>query len=338
MVRVICTGNSGFICSWITELLVKEGYEVFGIDNFSGGNPRNLTPGISHVNLSIEDYDNLDYLFSVIKPDYCIHGAAYAAEGLSHFIRRYNYRNNLMGTINIVNLCVNHNVKGLKFLSSMSVYGNSPVPFKEDNTPLPVDPYAISKYAAELDIKCASELFGLNYTIFRPHNVVGQRQNLWDSYRNVVGIFVFQALHDQPLTIFGDGSQVRAFSHVLDVARPIVDSLKMPEFQNQTFNVGGEIPYTILSLAEMVKNIAVTYGKKVTFNFLPARHEVHTAYCDHSKLRSFYNYKSGIELEQTIDEMFEWAIKQPDCEQFSWPKENIEVIDKLPEKWMKALK
>src|SRR5439155_712575 len=192
----------------------------------------------------------IEKLFAEHRFDYVYHLAAYAAEGLSHFIRNFNYTNNVVGSANLINESVKTDVKCFVFTSSIAVYGELKPPMREDMTPRPVDPYGIAKYAIELDLRAAHEMFGLNYVIFRPHNVYGEHQNIGDKYRNVIGIFMNQIMQDKPLTVFGDGTQTRAFSYIDDVAIPIARSVSIPEAYNQVFNVGGDTPYTVTELAQ----------------------------------------------------------------------------------------
>lgn len=123
-----------------------------------------------------------------------------------------------MASINLINESVNQPVKCFVFTSSILVYGPNQLPMAETHTSEPEDPYGISKYVVEMDLKAAHEMFGLNYVIFRPHNIHGERQNIADKYGNVIGIFMNQLLQDAPMSVFGDGLQTRAFSHVDDVA------------------------------------------------------------------------------------------------------------------------
>ena len=155
-----------------------------------------------------EDIANdISFIFEKHKPDYVFHMAAYAAEGLSPFIRKYNYTNNLLATAEIVNNCIKYNTKRLVFTSTLAVYGNGKVPFDESALLMPIDPYGVAKYGCEMDIQIAGEQHGLDWCIIRPHNVYGIKQNIWDKYRNLLGIWMYQNLNDQPLTIFGDGEQ-----------------------------------------------------------------------------------------------------------------------------------
>ena len=143
------------------------------------------------------------------------------------------------------------------------------------NTPHPEDSYGIAKLAIEQELRVCKEMFDLNYIIFRPHNVYGERQNIGDKYRNVVGIFMNQALQNQPMTIFGDGEQKRAFSYISDVAPVIARSVEVPGAYNQIFNVGADTPYTVNELAETV---ALAMGIEPQIKHLPARNEVKYAY------------------------------------------------------------
>src|SRR6185436_1963815 len=160
-------------------------------------------PGTKFIEGSINDAALIKQLFAEYQFDYVFHLAAYAAEGLSHFIKHFNYTNNLLGSVNLINASVNQGVKCFVFTSSIAVYGRNQLPMTEELVPQPEDPYGIAKYAVELDLREAHEMFGLNYVIFRPHNVYGENQNIGDRYRNVIGIFMNQILQGQPMTVFG---------------------------------------------------------------------------------------------------------------------------------------
>src|SRR5205085_459506 len=162
--------------------LIQRGLSVVALDDLSGGFRDNVNAKAQFIEGSVTDAGLIDKLFSKHKFDHVFHLAAYAAEGLSHFIRRYNYENNLLGSMTLINASVNHNVKCFVFTSSIAVYGKNQLPMTEELVPQPEDPYGISKYAVELDLRAAHEMFGLNYIVFRPHNVYGERQNIADRY------------------------------------------------------------------------------------------------------------------------------------------------------------
>jgi len=237
--RSLVTGGAGFIGSHTAKHLLSMGHEVIILDDLSGGYIENLPNGVRFIKGSITDNELVQYLFATEKFDYVYHEVAYAAEGLSHFIRRFNYENNLIGSINLINEAVKNEIKCFVFTSSMSVYGSNPTPFTENMPLMPEDSYAISKYAVERDILAAHAMFGINYIIFRPHNVYGENQNTGDRFRNVIGIFMRQITENMPMTIFGDGTQTRAFSYIDDVAPYIANSITNPKALNQIINIGG---------------------------------------------------------------------------------------------------
>src|SRR5256885_11635332 len=240
MTRVLITGAAGFIGSHVARHCLDLGFEVVGIDDLSGGSLDNVPTNVAFREGSITNNNFVSALWDEGAFDYVYHLAAYAAEGLSHFIRRFNYTNNLIGSVNLINQSVLHEVKCFVFTSSIAVYGESQTPMTEDLVPRPEDPYGISKYAVELDLAAARSLFGLDYVIFRPHNVYGERQNIADRYRNVVGIFMNQLLQGQSMSVFGDGEQQRAFTHIDDIAPLIAAAPTTDGAPNQIFNVGAD--------------------------------------------------------------------------------------------------
>ena len=328
MINSLVTGGAGFIGSHVVKHCLSQGHKVVALDDLSGGFEDHVPEGATFVKGSITDQDLLARLFEEHKFDYVYHLAAYAAEGLSHFIRRFNYTNNLIGSVNLINESVKHEVKCFVFTSSIAVYGPGQLPMTEDMTPTPEDPYGVAKYAVELDLKAAHEMFGLNYVIFRPHNVYGENQNIGDKYRNVIGIFINQIMQDKPMTIFGDGEQTRAFSYIDDVAMPISNCVNDPKVYNEVFNIGADKPYTI---NELVKVISTHMNVEPKVKHLQARKEVVHAYSDHSKAHKFFNASNPVDLNTGIEKMVNWA-KEVGARQ-GQEFENIEIRKNLPEGW-----
>jgi UDP-glucose 4-epimerase len=188
----LVTGAAGFIGSHVVDALLERGDQVVAMDDLSGGFRDNVHPDAIFLEGSVTDRAFVDGLFSKYTFDHVYHLAAYAAEGLSFFIKRFNYTNNLLGSVNLINASVNTGVKCFVFTSSIAVYGANQPPMTEDMIPQPKDPYGIAKLAVEQDLQVSHDMFGLNYVIFRPHNVYGERQNIGDRYRNVIGIFMNQ--------------------------------------------------------------------------------------------------------------------------------------------------
>jgi UDP-glucose 4-epimerase len=304
--KALVTGAAGFIGSHVARHLLDAGMEVTALDDLSGGFQENVPPAAHFVQASVTNHDLLKGLFETGQFDYVFHLAAYAAEGLSHFIRRYNYETNLIGSINLVNLSILHQVKCFVFTSSIAVYGANQLPMTEDMIPQPEDPYGVSKYAVELDLRAAHEQFGLNYLVFRPHNVYGEHQNIGDKYRNVIGIFMNQLLCGQPLTVFGDGEQTRAFSYIDDVAPVIAQSVFNRRAYGEVFNVGADQPYTVNQLAQVV---CLAMGVAPNIVYLPARNEVKHAFSSHEKVREFLDVPPPARLEDGIARMAAWVAR-----------------------------
>lgn len=328
----LVTGAAGFLGAHVVREVQKAAQvTVIALDDLSGGFEENLPSGVEFVRGSITDTALLSRLFSQYQFRYVYHLAAYAAEGLSHFIRRFNYTNNLIGSVNLINEAVKTGTECFVFTSSIAVYGAIEPPMIEYKQPHPEDPYGVAKLAVELDLRCAHEMFGLNYVVFRPHNVYGEYQNLSDPYRNVIGIFMKQIREDKPMTVFGDGTQQRAFSYVGDVAPSIARAPFVQAAQNEVFNIGADQPYTVNELAEKVAIGMGRSGHPKTH--LPARNEVLHAYSDHSKARAVFGLERPLSLDEGLNRMSEWAQTVP-LKPLN-PFTGIEIHRKLPPSWLK---
>jgi len=328
----LVTGGAGFMGSHVADHLLGLGHDVIVLDDLSGGFRENVPARATFVQGSIMDHDLINRLFDKHSFDYVYHLAAYAAEGLSHFIKRFNYNNNLIGSVNLINAAVNHDVKCFIFTSSIAVYGAGQSPMSEAMIPVPEDSYGISKLAVEQELRVTHEMFGLDYVVFRPHNVYGERQNIADRYRNVVGIFMNQLLRGEPMTIFGDGTQQRAFTHIDDVAPVIATSADFPAARNQIFNVGADEPYTVNELAKVV---AQAIGKHCEINHLDARNEVKIAFSDHSKAERVFGKRTKVSLAEGVRAMAAWVREHGARE--SCVFEGIEVLRNLPPSWAKVV-
>ena len=302
------------LADWILEN--DPDVTVIGIDNFSGGYVENINSGVKFYKLDLTR-DSISDLFQKHDIDYVFHFAAYAAEGLSPFIRGFNYDNNLKSTARILNQCIKHDVKRLIFTSSMAVYGHGEdQAFDEKQTPCPIDPYGVAKYACEMDIKIAGEQHGLDWCIIRPHNVYGAKQNIWDKYRNVLGIWMYQHLNGKPMTVFGSGNQTRAFSYIDDSLRPLWNAAIEPRASKQIINLGGIHSVSILEANNILKNVIGCTENTV---FFEERHEVMHAVSTYQKSIDILGFKHETDLEDGLTKMWEWAKVQPMRNQFIWP-------------------
>ncbi len=308
--KIFVTGCAGLLGSNYSHHLLQNGHQVVGIDNLSGGYKAFVPKGenFTFIKLNLERRKKVAELFQDHKPDVLFHFAAYAAEGLSPFIRNFNYRNNLLCSANLINPCIEHNTKMI-FTSSMAVYGSQETPFTEDKRPQPIDPYGMAKYAVESDLKMAAIQFGLRYNIVRPHNVLGKGQNIWDRYRNVIGIFIRKTLNGIPILVYGDGEQTRAFSDIKYYMEPF--DILLNEYDGEIFNIGADKFFSLNQVAETVQAIGKKYGYDVPIEHALPRHEVKHAYCDHTKAKTMLNFKDNTNLEELIEDVFVWAMKQP---------------------------
>lgn len=328
MSTALVTGGAGFLGSHIADYLLRMGLTVVVVDDLSQGFAGNVPSGAIFHQASVTDFQAIERLFALYRFQYVYHFAAYAAEGMSHFIRGFNYRNNLLGSVNLITLSVNHAVECFVFASSIAVYGGGELPFREETPASPEDPYGVAKLCVELDLRAAHHQFGLPYVIFRPHNVYGERQNIADPYRNVIGIFMRQVLQGQPCTIFGDGSQTRAFSYVHDVVPVIARSVTVPEARGEIFNIGADHAYRVDFVAEAVQG---ALGRRTGIRRLEARNEVAHAYCSHSKLHSVFGTAPTTELVDGIRHMADWVctVAIPPSRAVS----QIEIPKSLPSEW-----
>ena len=319
---ILITGVAGLLGSRLADWIIKNKpeYKVIGIDDLSGGFKENIHPKVNFWQMNLAEHP-IENCFEQHKPDYVYHFAAYAAEGLSPFIRKYNYTNNLLSTANIVTQCIKHDVKRLVFTSTMAVYGHGEGGiFHEDMLRNPIDPYGIAKMACERDIEIANEQHGLDYCIIRPHNVYGAKQNIWDKYRNVLGIWMYYHLNGKPITIFSDGTQKRAFSYINDSIEPLWNAAIKPEASKQIINLGGIHEYSINEAADTLAEV-MGGAKKI---YLEGRHEVHTAVPTYQKSIDILEFKHEHNLKEGLEKMWEWAKQQPMKERFVWPQYELD--------------
>ena len=313
---ILITGVAGLLGSRLADWIIenKPEYKIIGIDDLSGGYKENIHPQVSlyQVNLAV---DKINHIFETYKPEYVFHFAAYAAEGLSPFIRTYNYDNNLRATATIVNECIKHDVKRLIFTSTLAVYGHGYGGiFDENQIPKPIDPYGVAKYACEMDIQIAGEQHGLDWCIIRPHNVYGIKQNIWDKYRNVLGIWMYQYMNNEPMAIYGDGTQTRAFSYIDDNLEPFWNAAVLPQASKEIINVGGIEEISINEACDALIEV-IGGGHK---QYLEQRHEVKHSIPTYQKSIDILGYEYKTPLKDGLTKMWEWAQQQPMKDRFIW--------------------
>ena len=318
--KILITGVAGLLGSRLADwILENTDNEVIGIDDMSGGYEENVSDKVYLYKRDLST-DNIDDIFKKWKPNVVYHLAAYAAEGLSPFIRKFNYKNNLVSTAAVINECIKYNVERLVFTSSMAVYGHGNPPFNENDLPCPIDPYGIAKYGAEMDIRIAGEQHGLDWCIIRPHNVYGVKQNVWDRYRNVLGIWMYQYMNNENMTIFGDGEQTRAFSFIDDTLEPMYKAGVQDNCSKEIINLGGTKFHSIKEANDVLKKVV---GGGNTIHLEP-RHEVKDAHPTWEKSVELLGYKDNTSLKDGLTQMWNWVKTQPKRHRFHWGNYEIE--------------
>ena len=319
MSKILITGVAGLLGSRLSDWVINNtNYEVVGIDDLSGGFTENINPKVKFYKFNLTNLEKLKEVFKKENIEIIYHFAAYAAEGLSPFIRKFNYENNVIASSNLITCSIEFSIKRFIFASSMAVYGEKyEPPFHEDLLQAPIDPYGIAKYAVEMDLKIASDQHGLNYTIIRPHNFYGINQNIWDKYRNVLGIWMYQILNKESPTIFGDGSQVRAFSYVDDSVIPFWNASQNDNCKGEIINLGGTKEYSISEACNILINVT---GQNIKPAYLEPRHESKYAWATWDKSIKLLGFEHKVNLEEGVTKMWEWAKKQPNRERYVWPE------------------
>jgi len=315
--KILITGVAGLLGSRLSDYIIENHPEVHivGIDDMSGGYRENVNSKVELWEMNLVN-GNITECFERHQFDYVYHFAAYAAEGLSPFIRTYNYQNNLVATSRIITECIKHNVKRLVFTSTLAVYGHQDGSmFDEIQVPKPIDPYGVAKYGCEMDIQIAGEQHGLDWCIIRPHNVYGVKQNVWDKYRNVLGIWMYQHTINEPMTIFGDGTQTRAFSYIDDSLEPLWKASQDKRASKEIINLGGVKEYSINEANEILRE--VVGGSEV--KYFEGRHEVKHSIPTWQKSIDLLDFEHKTDLKEGLTKMWEWVKTQPVRERFVWP-------------------
>jgi UDP-glucose 4-epimerase len=310
--RILVTGAAGFMGSHLADALVAKGHEVHSVDDLSGGFMRNVNPACKFKQLDLRDREATNKYVSEIKPELIYHLAADATEGRSQFTPVQCTERNYMAYLNTLVPAIRSGaLKKVVLTSSMSVYGAQTPPFSEDLDRKPEDIYGLAKTAMERSTEILSEVHNFDYTIIRPHNVYGPRQNLSDPYRNVMSIFINCLMNNKNFYVYGDGEQTRAFSYIDDFTPYITKAGFDDKVNGEIFNIGPVEEVTINHLGEIVLEKyfgTKDWDKKYTPKHLPPRpKEVKEAYCTVDKARKMLGYNTTVHLEDGIEKMIAWA-------------------------------
>ncbi len=327
--KILITGVAGFLGSHLAEKLANMNHKVVGIDNMIGGYRDNVPKNIEFHEI---DCCSLDKVKGVMKGvDVVYHCAATAHEGLSVFSPYEITKNNYLASISIFTAAVNEKVKRIIFCSSMARYGDQKTPFTENMKPRPVDPYAISKVAAEEVLANLCELNGIEWVIAVPHNIIGPKQKYDDPFRNVISIMINRMLQGKAPIIYGDGEQKRCFSYIDDCLSCMIPMLDQKNLNKEIINVGPDEEFvTINKVAEVCSNLTGINLKPIFKKDRPR--EVKHALCSSDKARKFLNYKTTTSLEEGIRKTYDY-IKKRGTRPFDYNIELEITNDLTPDTW-----
>ena len=332
--HIFITGIAGFLGSNLAEHYLKKKFKVSGCDNLVGGSLDNIDQNkINFFKANCEDFEVMKKITKNV--DILCHAAAYAHEGLSSFSPVLITNNNVTGSVSVFTAAIVNKVKRIVYCSSMARYGNIKIPFKEEDELKPVDPYGVSKVAAENILKILSKTHNIEYNIAVPHNIIGPKQKYDDPFRNVVSIMINLMLQKKSPIIYGDGTQKRTFSDIDDCIYCLDKLLTDPQIVSQTVNIGPDEEYiSINQLYHLLSN-------KLKFNLEPKYledrpNEVKEATCSADKARKVLGYKTSVSLDESLNKIINYIkVKGPKDFQYNYPLEINNV--KTPTAWKEKL-
>jgi len=248
--HIFITGIAGFLGSNLADYYLKKKFKVSGCDNLIGGTLDNID--INKINFFKANCEDFEMMKKITKDvDILCHTAAYAHEGLSSFSPVLISSNNVTGSVSVFTAAIVNKIKRIVYCSSMARYGNIKIPFNEEDELKPVDPYGVSKVAAENILKILSKTHNIEYNIAVPHNIIGPKQKYDDPYRNVVSIMINLMLQKKSPIIYGDGNQKRTFSDIDDCIYCLDKLLTDPKIVSQVVNIGPDEEY--ISINELYR-------------------------------------------------------------------------------------
>jgi UDP-glucose 4-epimerase len=301
---VFITGVAGFLGSHLASHLLAEGHEVVGCDSLVGGYEDNIPQGVQFHRVDCNDWDQMFALSRGV--DVVYHAAATAYEGASVFSPHFITQNIVTASSGVFSAAIAARVRRIVFCSSMARYGGQAVPFTEDMSPQPVDPYGIGKVAAEMMLKNLAEVHGIEHVIAVPHNIYGPRQTYDDPYRAVPAIMVNLMLQGRQPFVYGDGTQRRSFSYVGDVVPCLARLGFDPDVVGEVWNLGPDEEF--VSILHLAQTIARLIGHTLAPVFVPSRpQEVHLATCSADKARARLGYATRTNLEEGLRQLIEFV-------------------------------
>lgn len=331
--KIFITGIAGFLGSHLADRMLELGHEVAGNDTLIGGYLDNVPSNATFYQIDCCDIEAMTK--AMAGTDIVVHAAATAHEGLSVFSPSFITKNIFEASVSTISAAIQNKVRRFVYCSSMARYGNQTVPYTEDQQPMPEDPYAVAKVAAEDVLKMLGETHGMEWNIAIPHNIVGPRQRYDDPFRNVMSIMINRNLQGKPSIIYGDGLQTRCFSHVTDCIDCLEKMALDVNLVSETINIGpDEGTITVKDMAAMV---AAECGMTEPAIHMPDRpREVKHASCSADKARKLLNYETKTTLAESVRQTVEYVRNRGTKEfDYSYPLEI--VTEKTPKTWSQRL-
>ena len=331
--HIFITGIAGFLGSNLADYYLNKNFKVSGNDNLVGGDIENVDKRVNFFGI---DCENLNSMTKAMKGvDVVCHAAAYAHEGLSSFSPTLICSNNVTGSTSVFTAAIKNNVKRIVFCSSMARYGDISTPFRETDILNPVDPYGVSKVAAENILKILSKTHNIEYNIAVPHNIIGPKQKYNDPYRNVASIMINLILQNRQPIIYGDGEQKRSFSDIQDCIFCLDKMITDPKIKSQAINIGPDEDFiTINEIYALIAN--KMKFNKAAINQSERPNEVRYANCSADKARKLLNYKTSVSLDESLDKLIRF-ISQRGPKKFEYIYDLEIINDKTPNTWTKKI-
>ena len=295
--RVLITGGAGFIGSHIVDALVTEGHEVAVVDNLSAGIDRTVNPAATVYNVSVSDPGALEDVFARVRPEVVNHHAAQISVRRSMADPASDAQVNVVGSINLLELCVKHNVPKFIFASSGATYSEPRyIPMDESHPVRPQSAYGVAKYTVENYIRLFSDVYGLKYKVFRYGNIFGPGQNP-EGEAGVVAIFTRQMLGGVQPTIYGDGSKTRDYVFVEDVVK--ANLLAMSDAgDDEIFNIARGVEVSDFEVFDAVRQAT---GVSVEPAYAPKRPgEADRVSLDATKAQRVLEWTPRVGLEEGV--------------------------------------
>lgn len=310
--RVLVTGGAGFLGSWLADVLISLGAKVTCLDNLSSGKMENIDHLIEERKFEFLHEDVCSFE-SDIDYDYILHLASLASPECYQRFPITTLRTNSIGSYHLLEYTRRHNVTIL-LASTSEVYGNAnlfPTPESYEGNVNPIGPrscYDEGKRFAEALFIAYHREYGINVRIARIFNCYGPRIRADGPYARAVSRFVIQALTDQPLTVYGDGTQTRSFCYITDTTRGLLSFLVCKKAKGEVLNIGNDEETTILDVALKIRQLARSSS---TLSFLPLPKDDPKRRCpDITKAKKTLAWKPKIGLQQGLLRTIAWFRNQ----------------------------